>query len=91
MIYLFTQQDFQSSQHQEHIELQTMQTIPPNLQKNCNAADTSTENLGYDDDDETDSNSFTADKLFSFAWQIAQGMVMYYLMQFLIKEVGCMR
>lgn len=91
MIYLFTQQDFQTSQHQEHIELQTMQTIPPNLQKNCNAADTSTENLGYDDDDETDSNSFTADKLFSFAWQIAQGMVMYYLMQFLIKEVGCMR
>lgn len=78
MIYLFTQQDFQTSQHQEHIELQTMQTIPPNLQKNCNAADTSTENLGYDDDDETDSNSFTADKLFSFAWQIAQGMVMYY-------------
>ena len=78
MIYLFTQQDFQTSQHQEHIELQTMQTIPPNLQKNCNAADTSTKNLGYDDDDETDSNSFTADKLFSFAWQIAQGMVMYY-------------
>lgn len=78
MIYLFTQQDFQTSQHQEHIELQMMQTIPPNLQKNCNAADTSTENLGYDDDDETDSNSFTADKLFSFAWQIAQGMVMYY-------------
>lgn len=75
MIYLFTQQDFRTSQHQEHIELQT---IPPNLQKNCNAADTSTENLGYDDDDETDSNSFTADKLFSFAWQIAQGMVMYY-------------
>ncbi|RMX49955.1 hypothetical protein pdam_00013942 [Pocillopora damicornis] len=65
------QQDFQTSQHQEHIELQT---IPPNLQKNCNAADNSTENLGYDDDDETDSNSFTADKLFSFAWQIAQGM-----------------
>lgn len=75
MIYLFTQQDFQTSQHQELIELQT---IPPNLQKNCNAADNSTENLGYDDDDETDSNSFMADKLFSFAWQIAQGMVMYY-------------
>ena len=33
----------------------------------------STENIDYDDDDEAD--SFTTQKLFSFAWQIAKGMV----------------
>ncbi|XP_022784886.1 cubilin-like [Stylophora pistillata] len=64
-------QDSKTSLHQEHIELLT---IPPKIQTNCNAPVTSTENLGYDDDDESDSNNFTVDKLFSFGWQIAQGM-----------------
>ncbi|XP_022784868.1 mast/stem cell growth factor receptor Kit-like [Stylophora pistillata] len=55
----------------ENVELKK---IPPHPQTNCSAAVPSTENLDYNDDEEADSNSFTTDKLFSFAWQIARGM-----------------
>ena len=50
-------------------------SMPSTSQGISNAAAilTSTENIDYDDDDEAD--SFTTQKLFSFAWQIAKGMV----------------
>ena len=63
----------ETSLHHEHIELLT---FPPKPTTNRNAAVTSTDNLGYNDD-EADICSFTTDHLFSFAWQIARGMVMY--------------
>ena len=49
--------------------------MPSTSQGISNAAAilTSTENIDYVDDDEAD--SFTTQKLFSFAWQIAKGMV----------------
>ena len=40
---------------------------------NAGATFISTENIDGDDDEEAD--SFTTQKLFSFAWQIAKGMV----------------
>ena len=86
MIYLFKQLDAVISYHQENVELKK---IPPNPQTNCSAAVPSTENLDYNDDEEADSNSFTTDKLFSFAWQIARGMVMYYRGYFMSQEVNC--
>ena len=50
-------------------------SIPSTSQGNRNAAAilTSFENIDNDDDEEAD--SFTTQKLFSFAWQIAKGMV----------------
>ena len=55
----------------ENIELMP---IPPTSQGNSNDAAilASTEN---DDDDDEDADSFTTQQLFSFAWQIAKGMV----------------
>jgi hypothetical protein len=41
--------------------------------QNASAILISTENIDDDDDEEAD--SFTTQKLFSFAWQIAKGMV----------------
>jgi len=49
--------------------------IPSTSQKNSDAAAilASTENADDDKDEEAD--GFTTQKLFSFAWQIAKGMV----------------
>ena len=49
-------------------------SMPSTSQGNINAASTfiSTENI---DDDDEEADSFTTQKLFSFAWQIAKGMV----------------
>ena len=50
-------------------------SMPSSSQGISNAAAilTSAENIEYEDDNEAD--SFTTQKLFSFAWQIAKGMV----------------
>ena len=59
----------------ENIELTP---IPSTSQENNNAAAilVSTENTdNNDDDDDEDADSFTTQQLFSFAWQIAKGMV----------------
>jgi len=50
-------------------------SMPSTSQGNSNAAAIliSTENIDDDNDEEAD--SFTTQKLFSFAWQIARGMV----------------
>ena len=55
-------------------------SMPSTSQGICNAAAMliSTENIDDDDDDDDDdeeADSFTTQKLFSFAWQIAKGMV----------------
>ena len=57
---------------QENIDLLPM---PSTLQGNSNAAANfiSTENIDGDNDEEAE--SFTDQQLFSFAWQIAKGMV----------------
>ena len=52
-------------------------SMPSTSQGICNAAAMliSTENIDDDDDDDEVADSFTTQKLFSFAWQIAKGMV----------------
>ena len=57
---------------QERLEQLSMPSTSRGV-SNAAAILTSTENIDYDDDDEAD--SFTTQKLFSFAWQIAKGMV----------------
>ena len=51
-------------------------SMPSTSQGICNAAAMliSTENIDDDDDDE-EADSFTTQELFSFAWQIAKGML----------------
>ena len=59
---------------EEKIEILLM---PSSSQGNINAAAIlkSTENIDGDDDDEEEADNFTTQQLFSFAWQIAKGMV----------------
>ena len=61
----------------DFVDQENMQqlSMPSTSQGISNAAAilTSAENIDYYDDDEAD--SFTTQKLFSFAWQIAKGMV----------------
>ena len=57
---------------QESMEQLSMPSTSQGI-SNAAAILTSTENIDYVDDDEAD--SFTTQKLFSFAWQIAKGMV----------------
>ena len=57
---------------QESMEQLSMPSISQGI-SNAAAIFISTENMDYDDDEEAD--SFTTQKLFSFAWQIAKGMV----------------
>ena len=73
LFYLFIQDNNKYSQGKENIELLPM---PSTSQRNSNATAMllSTENLD-DDDDEAD--SFSTQRLFSFAWQIAKGMVKF--------------
>ena len=57
---------------QESMEQLSMPSTSQGV-SNAAAISTSTENIDYDDEDKAD--SFTTQKLFSFAWQIAKGMV----------------
>ena len=68
---LFVQEKSNDLLDRENIELMP---IPPTSQRNSNAAAILvwSENI---DDDEEEEDSFTTQQLFSFAWQIAKGMV----------------
>ena len=57
---------------QESMEQLSMPSTSQGI-SNAAAILTSAENIDYEDDNEAD--SFTTQKLFSFAWQIAKGMV----------------
>jgi len=57
---------------QKRLELLSM---PSTSQGNSNAVAMSTSLESIDDDDDEEADSFTTQKLFSFAWQIAKGMV----------------
>ena len=50
-------------------------SIPSTSQGNRNAAAILTSLENIDDDDDEEADSFTTQTLFSFAWQIAKGMV----------------
>ena len=58
--------------HQESMELLPM---PSTSQGHSNAAATFISTEKIDDDDDEEADSFSNQKLFSFAWQIAKGMV----------------
>ena len=73
-LYFFIQEESKSSHKEENIELLVM---PSTSQENSKATDmlVSNENL---DENNTEDDSFTTQQLFSFAWQIAKGMVCFY-------------
>ena len=72
---LFFQETSNDFLHHKNIE---MLWIPSTSQGISNSSEISISNESvYDDndDDEEEADSFDAQKLFSFAWQIAKGMV----------------
>ena len=58
--------------HHERMELLP---IPSTSQGNSNTSTTLRSTENNDDDDDEEADSFTTQQLFSFAWQIAKGMV----------------
>ena len=69
---LFVQEKSNDLLDRENIELMP---IPLTSQGNSNADAILVSSKNIDDDEEEEEDSFTTQQLFSFAWQIAKGMV----------------
>ena len=72
----FTQDNTKASLNFENIELLP---VPSTSQSDNTSVGISLSTQNIQDDDE-DANDFTTRQLFSFAWQIAKGMVMNFIL-----------
>ena len=82
LLLLFTQDKCKNSHDQENIELSTM---PSTSQEHDQTAENfiSTESIG---DENKEDEGFTTQQLFSFAWQIARGMVTIFLFSKILNK-----
>ena len=73
LFYFSIQENRENFPNQENIDLLSM---PSKLHRKSDAAQYKVLHLEDKDEEARDSDSFTTQQLFSFAWQIARGMVM---------------